>query len=75
MGRDVLYAVRQSNFLNGRASASDYPSPNDVVMRPTYKMLIIFIVGGCTYQESAFVETINKGSDDSSLAAHAQKCG
>ena len=40
----------------------DYPSPNDVVMRPTYKMLIIFIVGGCTYQESAFVETINKGS-------------
>ena len=52
----------QANFLNGRASASDYPSPNDVVMRPTYKTLIVFIVGGCTYQESAFVETINKGS-------------
>ena len=31
-------------------------------MRPTYKTIIVFIVGGCTYQESAFVETINKGS-------------
>ena len=58
----VLCVVWQSNFLNGRASASDYPSPNDVVIRPTYKTLIVYIVGGCTYQESAFVETINKGS-------------
>ena len=65
----------QSNFLNGRASASDYPSPNDVVMRPTYKTIIVFIVGGCTYQESAFVETINKGSDQAAPQHRLQQWG
>ena len=58
----------QGHFLTGRASALDYPSPDGSPVKTTYTSIIAYIVGGCTYEESAFVETINKRSPQPTAA-------
>jgi vacuolar protein sorting-associated protein 45 len=51
-----------SSILTQRASTASYPCVARVSQpfASTYKLIIVYIVGGCTYEEAAFVDQLNK---------------
>jgi vacuolar protein sorting-associated protein 45 len=58
-----LISVNSQSTLPTMAElAESFPSPNEAPITAAYKFIIVFIVGGATFEEAAAVEALNKSA-------------